>query len=70
MTMDTPASSESDAIFHHGEAAQAKFQQEKPWSNDPHFFKHVKGTETRVKAHADAYEHVVDYSQTNKQVLP
>ncbi|KAF7113441.1 hypothetical protein RHSIM_RhsimUnG0126200 [Rhododendron simsii] len=112
VTMETPSSTESDAIFHHDEAAQAKFQQEKPWSNDPHYFKRVKvsalallkmvvhsrsggtievmglmqgktdgdaiivmdafalpveGTETRVNAQADAYEYMVDYSQTNKQ---
>lgn len=104
----------SDAIFCYDEAAQNKFQQEKPWSNDPHYFKRVKisalallkmvvharsggtievmglmqgktdgdaiivmdafalpveGTETRVNAQADAYEYMVDYSQTNKQVL-
>ena len=29
----------------------------------------VEGTETRVNAQADAYEYMVDYSQTNKQVL-
>ncbi|KAF7126794.1 hypothetical protein RHSIM_Rhsim11G0155000 [Rhododendron simsii] len=113
VTMETPSSTESDAIFHHDEAAQAKFQQEKPWSNDPHYFKRVKvsalallkmvvhsrsggtievmglmqgktdgdaiivmdafalpveGTETRVNAQADAYEYMVDYSQTNKQI--
>lgn len=107
------ASASSDAIFFYDEAAQAKFQQEKPWANDPHFFKRVKisalallkmvvharsggtievmglmqgktdgdaiivmdafalpveGTETRVNAQADAYEYMVDYSQTNKQV--
>lgn len=28
----------------------------------------VEGTETRVNAQADAYEYMVDYSQTNKQV--
>ncbi|XP_039024350.1 COP9 signalosome complex subunit 5b-like [Hibiscus syriacus] len=99
-------------IFYYNEAAQAKFQQEKPWANDPHYFKRVKisalaflkmvvharsggtievmglmqgktdgdaiivmdafalpveGTETRVNAQADAYEYMVDYSQTNKQ---
>lgn len=104
----------SDAIFYYDEAAQGKFQQDKPWVNDPHFFKRVKisalallkmvvharsggtievmglmqgktdgdaiivmdafalpveGTETRVNAQADAYEYMVDYSQTNKQVL-
>lgn len=120
VTIDTPASSNStadassDAIFFYDESAQAKFQQEKPWVNDPHFFKRVKisalallkmvvharsggtievmglmqgktdgdaiivmdafalpveGTETRVNAQADAYEYMVDYSQTNKQVI-
>ena len=121
MPMETPpkspsdpsASASSDAIFFYDEAAQAKFQQEKPWANEPHFFKRVKisalallkmvvharsggtievmglmqgktdgdaiivmdafalpveGTETRVNAQADAYEYMVDYSQTNKQV--
>lgn len=124
VTMETPPSSSSsnsnnnnsnttDTIFYYDEAAQAKFQQEKPWVNDPHFFKRVKisalallkmvvharsggtievmglmqgktdgdaiivmdafalpveGTETRVNAQADAYEYMVDYSQTNKQV--
>lgn len=28
----------------------------------------VEGTETRVNAQADAYEYMVQYSQTNKQV--
>ncbi|KAK4792007.1 hypothetical protein SAY86_022442 [Trapa natans] len=102
----------SDSIFYYDEPAQAKFQQEKPWVNDPHFFKRVKisalallkmvvharsggtieimglmqgktdgdsiivmdafalpveGTETRVNAQEDAYEYMVEYSQTNKQ---
>ncbi|KAG6585421.1 COP9 signalosome complex subunit 5b, partial [Cucurbita argyrosperma subsp. sororia] len=118
ISVDTPptaskaSDSSSDAIFYYDEAAQAKFQQEKPWKNDPHYFKRVKisalallkmvvharsggtievmglmqgktdgdaiivtdafalpveGTETRVNAQADAYEYMVDYSQTNKQ---
>lgn len=117
--METPAGTakadpSSDAIFYYDDSAQTKFQQEKPWSNDPHYFKRVKisalallkmvvharsggtievmglmqgktdgdaiivmdafalpveGTETRVNAQADAYEYMVDYSQTNKQVL-
>lgn len=29
----------------------------------------VEGTETRVNAQADAYEYMVQYSQTNKQVI-
>ena len=29
----------------------------------------VEGTETRVNAQADAYEYMVEYAQTNKQVL-
>ncbi|KAG5244531.1 COP9 signalosome complex [Salix suchowensis] len=112
-TTDTSSSSSSsDAIFYYDEAAHAKFQQEKPWSNDPNYFRRVKisaiallkmvvharsggtievmglmqgktdgdsiivmdafalpveGTETRVNAQADAYEYMVDYSQTNKQ---
>ena len=114
VSMDPQQSSDaSDAIFYYDEAAQAKLQQEKPWVNDPHYFKRVKisalallkmvvharsggnievmglmqgktdgdaiivmdafalpveGTETRVNAQADAYEYMVDYSQTNKQV--
>ena len=113
-TTTTKAEPSSDAIFYYDESAQAKFQQEKPWSNDPHYFKRVKisalallkmvvharsggtievmglmqgktdgdaiivmdafalpveGTETRVNAQADAYEYMVDYSQTNKQVF-
>ncbi|XP_057959964.1 COP9 signalosome complex subunit 5b-like isoform X2 [Malania oleifera] len=114
VTMDNSTSSaaDSDGIFYYDEASQAKFQQEKPWANDPHYFKRVKisalallkmvvharsggtievmglmqgktdgdaiivmdafalpveGTETRVNAQADAYEYMVDYSQTNKQ---
>lgn len=104
---------QTDSIFYYDESVQSKFQQEKPWVNDPHFFKRVKvsalallkmvvharsggtievmglmqgktdgdaiivmdafalpveGTETRVNAQADAYEYMVDYSQTNKQV--
>lgn len=120
ISVDTPpttskADSSSDAIFYYDETAQTKFQQEKPWQNDPHYFKRVKisalallkmvvharsggtievmglmqgktdgdaiivmdafalpveGTETRVNAQADAYEYMVDYSQTNKQVFP
>ncbi|KAE8656654.1 COP9 signalosome complex subunit 5 [Hibiscus syriacus] len=111
VTVETPDRS-SDSIFYYDEAAQAKFQQEKPWANDYHYFKRVKisalallkmvvharsggtievmglmqgktdgdaiivmdafalpveGTETRVNAQADAYEYMVDYSQTNKQ---
>ncbi|KAF9618877.1 hypothetical protein IFM89_002745 [Coptis chinensis] len=99
-------------IYHYDESAQTKFQKEKPWTNDPHYFKRVKisalallkmvvharsggnieimglmqgktdgeaiivmdafalpveGTETRVNAQVDAYEYMVDYSQTNKQ---
>nr|CBL87025.1 CSN5 protein [Solanum lycopersicum] len=107
-----PENSASDAIFHYDDAAQTKFQREKPWTSDPHYFKRVKisalallkmvvharsggtievmglmqgktdgdaiivmdafalpveGTETRVNAQADAYEYMVEYSQTNKQ---
>ncbi|KAK7283038.1 hypothetical protein RIF29_12254 [Crotalaria pallida] len=114
--MDTPSSTTTtnadDSIFHYDEAAQNEFQRERPWVNDPHYFKRVKisalallkmvvharsggtievmglmqgktdkdaiivmdafalpveGTETRVNAQADAYEYMVDYSQTNKQ---
>ncbi|KAK2997121.1 hypothetical protein RJ639_026423 [Escallonia herrerae] len=42
VTMETPQSSDSDAIFHYDDVAQAKFQQDKPWANDPHYFKRVK----------------------------
>ncbi|KAL2548140.1 COP9 signalosome complex subunit 5a [Forsythia ovata] len=35
-------SAASDAIFYYDEAAQINFQQEKPWANDPHYFKRVK----------------------------
>lgn len=104
----------SDSIFFYDEAAQAKCQQDKPWANDPNYFKRVKisalallkmvvharsggtievmglmqgktdgdtiivmdafalpveGTETRVNAQADAYEYMVDYSQTNQRVF-
>lgn len=112
-TTNAAADAASDAIFYYDDTAQTKFQQEKPWVNDPHYFKRVKvsalallkmvvharsggtievmglmqgktdgdaiivmdafalpveGTETRVNAQADAYEYMVDYSQTNKQV--
>lgn len=111
---DSSSAAASDAIFYFDEAAQAKFQQEKPWANDPHYFKRVKisalallkmvvharsggtievmglmqgktdgdaiivmdafalpveGTETRVNAQADAYEYMVEYSQTTKEVF-
>lgn len=102
-----------DSKYVYDEAAQAKVQQDRPWSQDPNYFKRVKvsalallkmvvharsggtievmglmqgkidgnafivmdafalpveGTETRVNAQADAYEYMVEYSQTNKQV--
>ncbi|KAL1532339.1 COP9 signalosome complex subunit 5a [Salvia divinorum] len=111
-TAGNSSSDSSDAIFFYDEAAQAKCQQEKPWANDPNYFKRVKvsalallkmvvharsggtievmglmqgktdgdtiivmdafalpveGTETRVNAQADAYEYMVDYSQTNQR---
>ncbi|TKY74640.1 COP9 signalosome complex subunit 5b [Spatholobus suberectus] len=114
--MDTPGggatTNADDSIFYYDEAGQNEFQRDKPWANDPHYFKRVKisalallkmvvharsggtievmglmqgktdadaiivmdafalpveGTETRVNAQADAYEYMVDYSQTNKQ---
>ncbi|CAH2066727.1 unnamed protein product [Thlaspi arvense] len=110
LTVDPPDSA-SDAIFYYDDTSQSRFQQEKPWANDPHYFKRVKisalallkmvvharsggtieimglmqgktdgdaiivmdafalpveGTETRVNAQADAYEYMVEYSQTNK----
>lgn len=103
----------ADAIFRFDEAAQARIQQEKPWTKDPHFFKNVRisalallkmvvharsggsievmgimqgkteggtiivmdafalpveGTETRVNAQAEAYEYMVDFTQTTKRV--
>ncbi|XP_010551182.1 PREDICTED: COP9 signalosome complex subunit 5b [Tarenaya hassleriana] len=111
LTMEPTPDPASDGIFYYDDVAQAKFQQEKPWANDPHYFKRVKisalallkmvvharsggtievmglmqgktdgdsiivmdafalpveGTETRVNAQADAYEYMVEYSQTNK----
>ncbi|KAG5034292.1 hypothetical protein AAZX31_04G072900 [Glycine max] len=108
----TTTTSADDSIFYYDEAGQNEFQRDKPWANDPHYFKRVKisalallkmvvharsggtievmglmqgktdadaiivmdafalpveGTETRVNAQADAYEYMVDYSQTNKQ---
>ncbi|KAJ8563372.1 hypothetical protein K7X08_031824 [Anisodus acutangulus] len=97
----TPENSALDAIFHYDEAAQTKFQREKPWASVPSllqmvvharsggtievmglmqgktdgdaiivmdaFALPVEGTETRVNAQADAYEYMVEYSQTNKQ---
>ena len=113
ITATSEAGADADAIYAYDEAAQAKAQQEKPWSQDPNYFKRVRisalallkmvvharsggtvevmglmqdktdgdaivvmdafalpveGTETRVNAQADAYEYMVDYSQTNKQV--
>ncbi|KAG7589744.1 JAB1/MPN/MOV34 metalloenzyme domain [Arabidopsis suecica] len=110
LTVDAPDST-SDNIFYYDDTSQSRFQQEKPWENDPHYFKRVKisalallkmvvharsggtieimglmqgktdgdaiivmdafalpveGTETRVNAQADAYEYMVEYSQTNK----
>ncbi|GMH06930.1 hypothetical protein Nepgr_008770 [Nepenthes gracilis] len=32
----------TDAIFCYDEVAQAKFQEDMPWANDPHYFKRVK----------------------------
>ncbi|GAA0164139.1 translation initiation factor [Lithospermum erythrorhizon] len=34
--------SSSDAIFHYDDATQAKFQSERPWVRDPHYFKRVR----------------------------
>ncbi|XP_047325805.1 COP9 signalosome complex subunit 5b-like [Impatiens glandulifera] len=106
------AADSSDSIFNYDDEAQNKVLREKPWTNDPHYFKRVKisalallkmvvharsggtieimglmqgktygdtiivmdsfalpveGTETRVNAQEDAYEYMVEYSQTNKQ---
>ncbi|XP_015885309.2 COP9 signalosome complex subunit 5a [Ziziphus jujuba] len=41
-TATTRTDASSDAIFYYDDAAQAKSQQEKPWANDPHYFKRVK----------------------------
>lgn len=113
LTVEPPDSS-SDGIFYYDDTAQAKVQQEKPWTTDPNYFKRVQisalallkmvvharsggtieimglmqgktdgdtiivmdafalpveGTETRVNAQADAYEYMVEYSQTNKLVI-
>ncbi|CAK8565293.1 unnamed protein product [Lathyrus sativus] len=38
--METPAA--DDSIFHYDEAGQNEFQRDKPWANDPHYFKRVK----------------------------
>lgn len=104
---------EVDAVFKYDEVQQSGIQAQKPWSKDPHFFKHVRisalallkmamhcrsggnievmgmmqgktvgdtfivmdafalpveGTETRVNAQAEAYEYMVDFVQTSKQV--
>ncbi|XP_074276427.1 COP9 signalosome complex subunit 5-like [Silene latifolia] len=40
--IETVNDAASDAIFKYDEAAQVKFQQEKPWTNEPHYFKRVK----------------------------
>ena len=40
--METPPSGADDSIFYYDEAAQSEYQRDKPWSNDPHFFKRVK----------------------------
>ncbi|KAH9612153.1 hypothetical protein KSS87_023280 [Heliosperma pusillum] len=40
--IETVKDSARDAIFKYDEAAQVKFQQEKPWVNEPHYFKRVK----------------------------
>ncbi|OWM75600.1 hypothetical protein CDL15_Pgr021765 [Punica granatum] len=36
------ADQSSDSIFYFDDAAQTKFLQDKPWVNDPHYFKRVK----------------------------
>uniref|UniRef100_A0A7S0N3C6 MPN domain-containing protein n=1 Tax=Pyramimonas obovata TaxID=1411642 RepID=A0A7S0N3C6_9CHLO len=104
---------EVDAIFKYDEVQQSAIQAQKPWTKDPHYFKHVKvsalallkmamhcrsggnlevmgmmqgktvgdtfivmdsfalpveGTETRVNAQAEAYEYMVEFVQTSKQV--
>ncbi|KAL1346759.1 COP9 signalosome complex subunit 5a isoform X1 [Arachis duranensis] len=40
--MDTPPSGADDSIFYYDESLQGEYQREKPWSNDPHYFKRVK----------------------------
>eukprot|EP00241_Pyramimonas_parkeae_P005163 CAMPEP_0114247656 /NCGR_PEP_ID=MMETSP0058-20121206/13141_1 /TAXON_ID=36894 /ORGANISM="Pyramimonas parkeae, CCMP726" /LENGTH=349 /DNA_ID=CAMNT_0001360981 /DNA_START=46 /DNA_END=1095 /DNA_ORIENTATION=- len=105
--------SDADALFFYDQTQQSAIQAQKPWTKDPHYFKHVRvsalallkmamhcrsggnievmgmmqgktvedtfyvmdafalpveGTETRVNAQAEAYEYMVDFVQTSKQV--
>ncbi|KAF2283545.1 hypothetical protein GH714_011933 [Hevea brasiliensis] len=80
---NSAADASSDSIFYYDETAQAKFQQDRPWVTIPTTSGASRSllsrfsrwwctldpveTETRVNAQADAYEYMVDYSQTNKQ---
>ncbi|KAK1409008.1 hypothetical protein QVD17_41244 [Tagetes erecta] len=41
-TTETLPSSISDTIFYYDESAQSKLQQQKPWADNPHYFKRVK----------------------------
>eukprot|EP00238_Polyblepharides_amylifera_P008265 CAMPEP_0196587942 /NCGR_PEP_ID=MMETSP1081-20130531/59116_1 /TAXON_ID=36882 /ORGANISM="Pyramimonas amylifera, Strain CCMP720" /LENGTH=356 /DNA_ID=CAMNT_0041910289 /DNA_START=95 /DNA_END=1165 /DNA_ORIENTATION=- len=104
---------ESDSIFKYDQVQQSAIQAQRPWTKDPHYFKHVRisalallkmamhcrsggnievmgmmqgktvedtffvldtfplpveGTETRVNAQAEAYEYMVEFVQTSKQV--
>eukprot|EP00882_Tetradesmus_deserticola_P016821 GHRQ01017986.1.p1 GENE.GHRQ01017986.1~~GHRQ01017986.1.p1 ORF type:complete len:253 (+),score=79.19 GHRQ01017986.1:328-1086(+) len=103
----------TDALYKYDEAEQKAIQSQKPWTKDPHYFKHVRmsalallkiamharsggslevmgllqgkvqgdsfvvidsfalpveGTETRVNAQAEAYEYMVDFQGTSKDV--
>lgn len=104
---------DNDQIYKYDAAKHQAFLQSKPWTKDPHYFKHVKisaiallkmvmharsggklevmglmmgkidgptmvitdsfalpveGTETRVNAHVEAYEYMVEYLTLIKQV--
>lgn len=103
----------TDGLYKYDHAEQQAIQSQKPWTKDPHFFKHVRmsalallkiamharsggsievmgllqgkvqndtfividsfalpveGTETRVNAQAEAYEYMVDFQGTSKDV--
>lgn len=103
----------TDVLYKYDHAEQQAIQSQKPWTKDPHFFKHVRmsalallkiamharsggqievmgllqgkvqndtfvvidsfalpveGTETRVNAQAEAYEYMVDFQGTSKDV--
>eukprot|EP00775_Hariotina_reticulata_P011952 gene11952-12095_t len=103
----------TDLLYKYDAAEQQAIQAQKPWTKDPHYFKHVRmsalallkiamharsggslevmgllqgkvqndtfividsfalpveGTETRVNAQAEAYEYMVDFQSTTKDV--